>query len=126
VIRNDLPELFDVFDFANPHLSTGARPKTTVPTQGLFMLNDTMVMNLAEGTARRVLAETSAQPPEARIDRLFQLICSRQPTTDERSSLQLFLEQKTTQLAASENPDLKALTLVCHAVFASSRFQFLE
>src|SRR5262249_30623700 len=28
VIRNDLPELFSVFDFANPHASTGLRPQT--------------------------------------------------------------------------------------------------
>ena len=26
VIRNDLPELFDVFDFANPQATTGMRP----------------------------------------------------------------------------------------------------
>ena len=58
VIRNDLPELFDVFDFANPHISTGERPKTTVPTQGLFMLNDSMVMAAAEATAKRIVAET--------------------------------------------------------------------
>ena len=74
VIRNDLPELFDVFDFANPHMSTGERPKTTVPTQGLFMLNDSMVMAAADATARRILAETSSQPIDARIDRMYQLI----------------------------------------------------
>ena len=34
VIRNDLPEVFEAFDFADPHLTTGARPKTMAATQG--------------------------------------------------------------------------------------------
>src|SRR6185436_17778084 len=58
VIRNDLPELFEAFDFANPHVSMGARPKTTVPTQGLFTLNDTLVMTASEATARRTITES--------------------------------------------------------------------
>ena len=40
VIRNDLPEVFDVFDFADPHATTGMRPSTMVATQGLYFLND--------------------------------------------------------------------------------------
>lgn len=128
VIRNDLPELFEVFDFANPHLSTGARPKTAVPTQGLFMLNDALVMDAAAATSRRILAETASLPPEARTDRIWELIVNCKPTDKERRSLQLFLDQTTARLTASgeAEPDAKALTLVCHAVFASSRFQFLE
>ena len=31
VIRNDLPELFDVFDFADPHATTGMRSRGLVP-----------------------------------------------------------------------------------------------
>ena len=128
VIRNDLPELFEVFDFANPHMATGARPKTTVPTQGLFMLNDAMVMTASEATARRVIIETAAQPAEARVDRMFQLIVSGLPSDKERQALHSYLEQTASRLKASGDPepDVKALTLACHAVFASSRFQFLD
>src|SRR6185436_15674008 len=61
VIRNDLPELFDVFDFANPHASTGMRPRTMVATQGLFMLNDAAVVAVAEATARHLLARKSSE-----------------------------------------------------------------
>lgn len=128
VIRNDLPELFDVFDFADPHLATGARPKTTVPTQGLFMLNDSMVMAASEATARRILAETSDQSPAEWIDRMFHLIVSDEPTQTERQVLQSFLVQQASQLQSSDDPEanVKTLALACHAVFASSRFQFLE
>jgi hypothetical protein len=132
VIRNDLPELFDVFDFANPHISTGNRPKTTVPTQGLFMLNDAMVMAAAEATARRIVAETAAQSLEARIERMYQLIVADAPGDNERQAVQSFLEQTAARLKASPGnadnaeTDVKALALACHALFASSRFQFIE
>ncbi len=128
VIRNDLPELFDVFDFANPHMATGARPKTTVPTQGLFMLNDSMVMAAAEATARRVTSETVSLTAEARVDRLFQLTVLGSPSDEERNAIQSFLQQTTSRLKSSgePEPDLKALVLACHALFASSRFQFLD
>jgi hypothetical protein len=129
VIRNDLPELFDVFDFANPHVATGERPKTTVPTQGLFMLNDSLVMAAAEATAKRILAETSSQPVDARIDRMYQLIVGAQPTDNERQALRSYLERESARLESSDagdESDVWALVLACHATFASSRFQFLE
>jgi mono/diheme cytochrome c family protein len=128
VIRNDLPEIFEAFDFTNPHTTTGARPKTTVPTQGLFMLNDTMVMATAEITARRILTETAGQPAEARIQRAFQLIVSAGPTNIEQQAMQAYLQQTETRLQVAGDPEasLKALTLACHALYASSRFQYVE
>jgi hypothetical protein len=136
VIRNDLPELFDVFDFANPHVATGERPKTTVPTQGLFMLNDSLVMAAAEATAKRILAETSSQSIDtldARIDRMYQLIVGAQPTDNERQAVRSYLERTSARLKSSagdghetDHSEKRALALACHAVFASSRFQFLE
>jgi hypothetical protein len=132
IIRNDLPELFDVFDFANPHISTGNRPKTTVPTQGLFMLNDSMVMAAAEATARRIVAETALQTLEARIGRMYQLIVADAPSDNEQKAMHSFLEQTSMRLKSSAGDvgnaeiEVKSLALACHALFASSRFQFLE
>jgi hypothetical protein len=126
-----LPELFDVFDFANPHMSTGERPKTTVPTQGLFLLNDSMVMAAADATARRILAETSSQPIDARIDRMYRLIVGGLPTDNERQALRSYLERTSARLKspagdANDDSDVRAFALACHAVFASSRFQYIE
>lgn len=128
MIRNDLPELFEVFDFADPHITTGARNETMVPTQALFMLNDEMVMDAAEATARRVLSDTSAGDTGARIDHMFDLILHAAPTDGERDAIEQFLQQTTQQLesAGNENPELDAWAAVCQALFASSRFQYLE
>jgi len=128
VIRNDLPELFSVFDFANPHETTGARTSTIVPTQSLFLLNDETVMEAANLTARRITREIESKDNQARVERMFEWILNRNASEDEQKALQAFLIQTETRLISEkvEEPELRALAIVCHALFASSRFQFLE
>ncbi len=128
VIRNDLPEIFQVFDFADPQTTTGARSKTIVPTQGLFLLNDTMVMDAAESMARRILAEVDSNDVDSKIDRMFDWILNAVASDGERESMHSFLNQISDQ-QSSDSPghrELHALAMACHALFASSRFQFLE
>ncbi len=128
VIRNDLPELFEILDFANPHMTTGMRPNTTVPTQALFMLNDEMVMDAAKSTARRILASSSTAGYRERVVGMFDLILTTMPTERELQSMEQYLKQVELQFKSEGRPDaeLDATTLACHAIFASSRFQFLE
>ena len=127
VIRNDLPELFCVFDFADAHAATGMRSQTMVATQGLFMLNDTSVMDAAEVTARRLLAMESALGPEAKVDQLFELLLTARSNEDERRELLAFVTetQKRFEANGDTNAEVRAWSMVCQALFASSRFQVL-
>src|SRR5262245_1779236 len=128
VIRNDLPELFSVFDFANPHASTGMRPQTMVATQGLFMLNDGSVMTAAEATARRLLADTSPNREDDLVDALYELLFNAAPTDDERAEILAFVRKIQSRVTADggNDADLRAWSQVCQALFASSRFQILD
>jgi len=128
VIRNDLPELFEAFDFADPHTTTGMRSQTMVAAQGLFILNDDSVMAAAEATARRLLANEVTTTIENRVDRAFELILSTRPTDSERAKLKTFVVEVEAQLAAAGETDarLRAWSTACHALLASSRFQVLE
>jgi Protein of unknown function (DUF1553) len=128
VIRNDLPELFNVFDFANPHASTGMRPRTMVATQGLFMLNDASVMSAAEATARRLLAGKSSEGENDLVDNLFELMFNTTPMADERTEIVSFVRQIKNRITTDGGKDaeLQAWTQACHALFASSRFQILD
>jgi hypothetical protein len=128
VIRNDLPELFDVFDFANPHASTGMRPQTMVATQGLFLLNDRSVTTAAEATARRLLADSSSKGDDDLVDALFELLFNKSPTRDERAEIVAFVGKIRSRLTAGGKTDaqLQAWSQACQALFASSRFQILD
>jgi hypothetical protein len=128
VIRNDLPELFDVFDFANPHASTGMRPRTMVATQGLFLLNDATVLTAADATARRLLATRPSADPEGLVDTLFEWVLGAPAGPEQRADVLAFVRQTQTRLAAAggQDAEFRAWSLACQALFASSRFQFLD
>jgi hypothetical protein len=130
VIRNDLPELFEVFDFADPHRTTGMRPRTSVPTQSLYLLNAESVMAAADALARRVLArgETDGGTEEARIDRLFELTLGARPDAEERADVLRFIDNLEARSDGEGGTDgrFRAWSMACHALLASSRFQLLE
>jgi hypothetical protein len=128
VIRNDLPELFDVFDFANPHASTGMRPQTMVATQGLFMLNDASVRAAAEATARRLLADNPSVADDDLVNALYELLLGTPPTGDERAEVLAFvrLTEQRVMADGGKDGDLQAWSQACQALFASSRFQILD
>lgn len=125
VIRNDLPELFEAFDFADPHATTGARSKTNDATQGLFLLNDKMVMDAAEAAAKRLCQDGDAGMV---MDRLCRTILSKPPTIEERNHFVSFVTLTKQRLVNEGDPEPahRTWSLVCHALFSLSRFQFLE
>ncbi|MGD9854074.1 MAG: PSD1 and planctomycete cytochrome C domain-containing protein [Planctomycetaceae bacterium] len=128
VIRNDLPELFAVFDFADPQTATGARPDTMVAMQGLYFLNADSVMAAAAATARRVIAESPERDPRSTADRIFELVLGQSAAEADVRDVLTFLDDVQPRFVAAgdADPQLRAWSMVCHALFASSRFQLLE
>ena len=128
VIRNDLPELFASFDFADPHRTTGMRPRTIAATQSLFILNDESVMAAADAIAQRLLSGETGGGREARIDRLFELVLNSGPDAEARAEMLGFIRGLEDRLRreGGENAESRAWSMACHALLASSRFQILE
>ena len=127
VIRNDLPEVFEAFDFADPHKTTGARAKTTAAAQGLFMLNDKTVLAAADAAVKRLLTERP-DDANARVDRMFQLCFNEAASKDERDQILTFIDATRNRLTAEsvKNADKQAWSLAFQAMVSSSRFQFLD
>jgi hypothetical protein len=91
VFRNALPEIFEVFDFADPSVGTGRRNTSTVAPQALFMMNNPFVIEQAHLTAQRLLAEPQRNDAD-RLTRAFQLVLGRPPSTGERQVAEKFLQ----------------------------------
>ena len=127
VIRNDLPELFQAFDFADPHSTTGVRPVTNAVTQSLFMLNDATVVEAAEALASRALAWREGSDDQ-RVRRLMECVLLTEASDSEIAATLSFLIQTTDRLRGEghERPRHQAWSLVAQAIFASSRFQLLD
>ncbi len=130
VIRNDLPELFDVFDFADPQATTGMRTDTMVGTQGLFVLNDVSVLAASDAIARRlmVVVDPSVSADSQRVDQLYQWVLGQAPPADELDEVLSVIGQLETQLQGDTFDEirLRAWSVASQALFASSRFQIIE
>ena len=130
IIRNELPPILEVFDFADPDVPVGHRDATTVSTQALFLMNSALVNRQARLTASRLMAEVESN--EKRLERLFLRAYGRKPTTRETQLTQDFLRAFTRQLQAlpserqPKDIQLEAWTAVCLSVFASLEFRYLE
>ena len=126
VIRNDLPELFQSFDFANPHSTTGTRPRTMAASQGLFMLNAPLVLELAEAMVRRHWQDEDSD--EARLGRLYRALFAAEPGVDEKRAVLSYVAEAEASLRSEGEAEaaVKAWSLVCQALFAESRFQYLD
>ena len=126
MIRNDLPELFEAFDFSDPHATTGARPRTLAPSRALYMLNDALVIELSEKTVRKHWGVGLSS--EERLEHLFESVLGVEPTDGERRSLLGFIDsaEERYRNGGAEEPQREAWALACQALFAMSRFQLLN
>jgi hypothetical protein len=90
VFRNALPEIFEVFDFADPSVTTGRRNVSTVAPQALFLMNHPFVLEESRHAARRLLAEPGLDDA-GRVSRAYRLALGRPPTEAERRLAGRFL-----------------------------------
>ncbi|TWT95489.1 PSD1 and planctomycete cytochrome C domain-containing protein [Neorhodopirellula pilleata] len=124
VIRDRLPDVLDLFDFAEPSLVTGNRETTNVPIQALYLLNSPFLEQRSEGFAKRLFSEPGSV--KQRIEKAFQLCFSRAPTPDEteRSIAYLQSDESNTNDADEIVPD-KWRTF-CQALLCTGEFRNLD
>jgi hypothetical protein len=123
----------------------GQRSSRTTPAQQLFLLNDPFVMGRALATARRVLAQGSADD-SAKISDLYRILFSREPTAAERERSMKYLTElrqtydAPTSAVSAKDPASEAGATIdrptgpreaawadlCHALLASGEFLYVE
>jgi hypothetical protein len=128
LIRRQIPEILTLFDFADATVVAGERSTTTVPAQGLFLLNNAWVIGQAGGTADRLLASQASDGE--RIKDGYLLVFGRPPTDEERQAAAQFLVTYGRSLsgasAAGPSRDRAAWSALCQAWFASAEFMHVN
>ena len=84
VVRDRLPDVLGLFDFAEPTLVTGSREVTNVPPQSLYLMNSPFVRERAESFAKRILEKST--DPEKQIQYAFTL-CFNRPAEEEEKQV---------------------------------------
>jgi Protein of unknown function (DUF1553)/Protein of unknown function (DUF1549)/Planctomycete cytochrome C len=88
--RQDIPGAFRIFDFASPDTHNSGCHETSVPQQGLFLLNDPFVGQAARALAERIEKQRPASA-SARVTALYQDLLARVPDAGERALGEAFL-----------------------------------
>lgn len=122
VIRGVLPELFRLFDFADPDRVVGERGQSVVPAQSLFLLNSPWILQRSREAAQDLM-----QIPElddrGRLAVLFERAFGRPPNDLEQQRLGAYLPAASDGDAAGAQ--LSNWTQICQIVFSSAEFRTL-
>lgn len=92
LLRGLVPNVLQVFDFAEQGMVTGRRENTTIAPQALYLLNDSFVRRQALTLGERLLGDSSLDDAR-RIERVYQLVLGRQPSAAEQARAQSFLTE---------------------------------
>ena len=95
IVRDMVPPVLELFDFAEPSLVVANRDVTTVPSQALFMLNSQFIYENSAAMAKRFQG-TSADPRE-RIATAYLTALSRTPTAAESARAENYLKTHSTE-----------------------------
>ena len=117
VFRNALPEIFEVFDFADPSMVVGVRNVSTVAPQALFLMNHPFVGEQARLAALRLIAE-KLPDDDARVLRAYRLALGRAPTAGENTVAKKLLRDSAN--------GTEAWTDLFHALLASADFRYVN
>ena len=118
-MRNAQPEMMRIFDAAEPSLIVGRRNETTVPTQALYLMNNSFVIGQAFTMAKRVMDDTESD--RNGIPLAYKLAFGREPTDDEVSGAREFMAS-----ASAEKDRPGQWPLLCQALLASAEFRYID
>ena len=128
VVRNAVPESLRVFDFAEPSILVGDRMVTTVPTQALFMMNSTFVIDQSKNLAQRLMQQD--EPRASQIVAAYRAVVTRSPSDEELERGTRFVDSTTQKLMDKNknesDAEQLALAAFCQALYASGEFRILN
>lgn len=89
--RQNLPSVFRTFDMASPDAHSPRRMKTSVPQQGLFMLNSRFVASRAEFLGDEMRDHAQTHGDSSAVTWLFTRVLGRAPNREELGWFEEFL-----------------------------------
>jgi mono/diheme cytochrome c family protein len=125
VIRNNVFDFFQAFDFVEPHVGTGKRASTVIASQALYMMNNPFVQAQAAAFVKSLPA-----PDSDRVKAAYLRALGRAPTADEVSRATSFVQSYDAASAEKEKDAAarraKAWAAWCQVLFASSEFVYVN
>ncbi len=142
-VRRSMPlGMLEPFDLAAVSPNCDRRTSSTVAPQSLLMMNNEVILTLAERFASRVLRDVGSES-SGQVAHAWTLAFGTPPDEDElRAGVSLLGNQRkhfqqaaadvaanakpNDKAIASASPELQALSLLCQAFFSSNRFLYVD
>lgn len=129
VIRNNMYDVFQLFDYADSSTVNGSRESTTVAPQALFMMNSDLVVKSTQEMATRILI-SNAKNDDDRIAQLHLMTYGRLPSHKEIARANAFLN-RFESAATTREPDairrrLLGWQTLCQVMIASNEFVYVQ
>ena len=129
IVRDQIPEVLQTFDYPNPAEVTGKRDFSMVPGQALYLMNSDFVASCAEQAAERLLCDGNMTDSE-RITHAYRAALNRSPEDQELERDQKAIDEFVQMLEAegleSQLARRGAWALLYQALFSSGEFLILH
>ena len=134
-VRRSRPlSVMEPFDLPRMEPNCKARAASTSATQSLLMMNGNFVLQQANRLARRLAGQDRDWQQQVRL--LWMTLYAREVTADEEQAALAFLDEQTAtflerlpkpqQGTAAEQARHEACVSLCHALFSSNEFLYVE
>jgi hypothetical protein len=109
VKRNAIHPEVQIFDGADPNVSTPRRRTSNTPLQALELMNDPQFVEAYRALATHALQSDGG--PDAQITRLFRMATRRYPSSEELALLRSFYEEERGQFATDPDKAKRLLSV---------------
>ncbi|MGY8770387.1 MAG: PSD1 and planctomycete cytochrome C domain-containing protein [Pirellulales bacterium] len=129
VVRNNLYDVFQLFDYADASVINGNRGSTTVAPQALFIMNSDLVEHATANLAKKLL-ENQDLDDSALVQLLYEKSYARTPTSQETTRALAYLITFEQMLVDSgldkSNCREQAWQNLCHVIVSANEFLYLR
>ncbi len=119
--RENLADIFRVFDFPSPDISAAERQTTNVPQQALFLINSPFPIHVADTIADRII-HGSRTISEAHFESLFRTVLLRDPSENELEQCMQYISGHDGKAAGIR----AVFSEIAQALLVSSEFLFVD
>ncbi len=128
IIRNNLYDLFQQFDYPDPATSTGLRHSSVVSPQALLLMNSDLATTAAQNFAARLFKLPG--DTMSRLRAAYRLAFAREATADDLRRAQNYLITTDAALNSSQQDaarrEHESWSLLCQALMLSNEFIYLR
>jgi hypothetical protein len=127
VVRNNLYDVFQLFDFPDPGVTSGDRTTTTVAPQALFLINSDLVYDLTRAMAARLTGRPGCDDA-GRFRLLYESALGRPPTPSEADRSAAFVAAVGREAGGAVVGEhcLSAWQALCQVIVSSNEFFYVR